>query len=165
MNFPFVHETTIDESGMIGKGTKIWHFSHISRGAVVGKNCIIGQNVFIGEDVIIGDGCKLQNNVFLPKGVELEDDVFVGPGTTFTNIKNPRAFIERKKEFRNTVVCKGASIGANCTILCGIMIGSYAIIGAGSVVVQSINAFGVAFGNPAEAVGVISMDGTKIDYY
>jgi len=165
MNFPFIHETAIDESGFIGDGTKIWHFSHISFGAVIGENCIIGQNVFIGEDVLIGSGCKIQNNVFIPKGVVLEDDVFVGPATTFTNVKNPRAFIERKDEFKSTVVCKGATIGANCTILCGINIGEYAMIGAGSVVIHNVNGFSVVFGNPAELVGKISMNGERIEYF
>ena len=161
-----IHPTAIiDEKTSVGSGTKIWHYSHISKGAKIDFNCVIGQNVFVGQDVIIGSGCKIQNNVSIFKGVEIEDNVFIGPGTTFTNVINPRAFIERKNEFKPTVVKYGASIGANATILCGITIGRYAMIGAGAVVTKNIKDFQVAFGNPAKIVGTISVDGSKINYF
>ena len=168
MNFPFcfiADSALIDQNVSVGNGTKIWNFSHISSGARIGENCIIGDYVFVGKDVHIRSGCKIQNGVFIPTGVELEENVFVGPGTIFTNVKNPRAFIERKDEFRPTVICKGATIGANCTILCGVIIGSYAMIGAGSVVTKNIDAYRVAFGNPVGIVGSINQNGDKIKYY
>ncbi len=150
----FVHESSyVDENVEIGEGTKVWHFSHILSNTIIGKNCIIGQNVMIGPDVTIGDRCKIQNNVSLYKGVTLEDDVFVGPSAVFTNVYNPRAFIERKKEFLPTVVKKGATIGANATIVCGVTIGRYALVGAGAVVKRDVPDYAIVAGVPARQIG------------
>ena len=150
----FVHESAVvDEPCSIGEGTKIWHFSHIMRGSTVGRNCILGQNVYVDADVIVGDGCKLQNNVSVYKGVTIEDGVFCGPSMVFTNVINPRAFIERKEEFKPTLVQRGASLGANCTIVCGVTIGAYALIGAGSVVTRDVVPHGVVYGVPAQRRG------------
>ena len=135
----FCHESSyIDDNVIIGDGTKIWHFSHIQKGAVVGKNCNIGQNVNIGPNVIIGNGVKIQNNVSVYEGVVIEDDVFLGPSMVFTNVFNPRSRIDRKIEIRKTIVRKGSSIGANSTIICGVEIGEYSIVGAGSVVTRDV---------------------------
>lgn len=155
-----IHETSIlDNHVSIGKGTKVWHFSHISEHAVVGEDCNIGQNVFIGKNVKIGDRVKIQNNVCIFEGVEIENDVFIGPSVVFTNILNPRAFINKKKEFLKTIVKKGTSIGANCTIICGNYIGEYALIGAGSVVTKSIQDFELWYGNPAQKKGMVNKEG------
>jgi UDP-2-acetamido-3-amino-2,3-dideoxy-glucuronate N-acetyltransferase len=159
----FVHNTAVvDENVEIGKGTKIWHFSHILKGSKIGENCIIGQNVTIGPDVSIGNRCKIQNNVSIFKGVELEDDVFCGPSCVFTNVVNPRAFIERKQEFKKTLVKKGATIGANATIVCGITIGKYALIGAGSVITKDIPDYGLVYGNPGRLMGYVCKCGTVL---
>lgn len=150
----FVHESSyIDDDVTIGEGTKIWHFSHIIKGSKIGKNCIIGQNVVIGPDVTIGNKCKIQNNVSLYKGVELEDEVFCGPSCVFTNVYNPRAFIERKHEFRKTLVKRGATIGANATIVCGVTIGEYSLIAAGAVVKKDVPPHAIVAGVPAKQVG------------
>ncbi|RJQ42895.1 MAG: oxidoreductase [Nitrospiraceae bacterium] len=150
----FAHESAyIDKNVIIGEGTKIWHFSHILKGSKIGKNCIIGQNVTIGPDAIIGNRCKIQNNVSVYKGVILEDEVFCGPSCVFTNVYNPRAFIERKHEFRQTVVRRGATIGANATIVCGLEIGRYAMIGAGAVVKADVPDYAVVAGVPARQIG------------
>jgi UDP-2-acetamido-3-amino-2,3-dideoxy-glucuronate N-acetyltransferase len=150
----FVHETAfIDDGVEIGKGTKIWHFTHILKGSKIGQNCIIGQNVMIGPNVIIGNGCKIQNNVSIYKGVTLEDEVFCGPSCVFTNVYNPRAFIERKHEFIPTLVKKGATIGANATIVCGVNIGKYAMIAAGAVVKKDVPDYAVVAGVPAKQIG------------
>lgn len=150
----FVHPSSyIDENVSIGKGTKIWHFSHILSGTHIGKNCTICQNVVIGPHVKIGDGCKIQNNVSVYKGVTLEDGVFCGPSCVFTNVYNPRAFIERKHEFRKTLVKKGATIGANATIVCGATIGSYALVGAGAVVKKDVSDHAIVVGIPARQIG------------
>lgn len=150
----FVHESSIiDDDVVIGHGTRIWHFCHILRGCRLGSNCVIGQNVMIGPDVIIGSGCKIQNNVSIYKGIELEDDVFCGPSMVFTNVVNPRSFIERKNEFKKTLVKKGASIGANATIVCGNTIGSYALIGAGAVVTKDVPDYALFTGVPARRTG------------
>ncbi|WP_297890133.1 acyltransferase [Sulfurihydrogenibium sp.] len=150
----FVHESSyIDENVEIGKGTKIWHFSHILQNTKIGENCIIGQNCMIGPDVKIGKGCKIQNNVSIYKGVELEDYVFCGPSMVFTNVLTPRAFVERKHEFKKTLVKTGATIGANATIVCGNTIGKYAMIGAGAVVVSDVEDYGLYIGVPARKVG------------
>ena len=147
----FLHETSIvDEEVKIGSGTKIWHFTHILGNSNIGKNCSIGQNVAIGPNVNIGSNCKVQNNVSVYDGVKIEDDVFLGPSCVFTNVINPRAFIERKMEFKKTLVKKGASIGANATIICGVTIGEYAVVGAGAVVTKDIEPFTVVIGNPAK---------------
>ena len=150
----FIHPSSfVDDPVKIGRGTKIWHFSHILKNSSIGKNCIIGQNVSIGPDAVIGDGCKIQNNVSVYKGVILEDSVFCGPSCVFTNVYTPRAFIERKSEFLPTLVKKGATIGANATILCGITIGRYALIGAGAVVKEDVTDYAVIVGVPGKQKG------------
>lgn len=152
----FLHESSIVDDGCeIGEGTKIWHFSHILKGTRIGRGCVIGQNVMIGPDVVVGDGCKIQNNVSLYKGVELEAQVFVGPSAVFTNVFTPRAFIERKHEFRKTLVRRGAAIGANATIVCGVTIGAYAFIGAGAVVREDVPDYALVVGVPARTIGYV----------
>jgi UDP-2-acetamido-3-amino-2,3-dideoxy-glucuronate N-acetyltransferase len=159
----FVHESSyIDENVEIGSGTKIWHFSHILKNTKIGSNVIIGQNVMIGPDVTIGNNCKIQNNVSVYKGVILEDDVFCGPSCVFTNVYNPRAFIERKHEFRNTLVKRGATIGANATIVCGVTIGEYAFIGAGAVVTKDVPDYALVVGVPARQIGWVCQCGNKL---
>lgn len=159
----FVHESSyVDEGCIIGKGTKIWHFSHIMPDCQIGKNCNIGQNVFVASRVVIGNNVKVQNNVSLYTGVTCEDDVFLGPSMVFTNVINPRSSIPRKNEYQSTLVKKGATIGANATILCGITIGSYAFIGAGAVVTKDIPDFALVIGNPAKLVGWMSKMGTRL---
>lgn len=146
----FVHESSyIDEPCEIGKGTKIWHFSHIMSNCKIGENCNIGQNVVISSDVVLGNNVKIQNNVSVYTGVVCEDDVFLGPSCVFTNVINPRSFIARKDEYRKTVIHKGASIGANATIVCGHDIGKYAFVGAGSVVTKDVPDYALVVGNPA----------------
>lgn len=164
MSIPaFIHPTAIvDEGALIGTSTKVWHFCHISSKSVIGSNCILGQNVFVDNDVQIGNGVKIQNNVSVYKGVTIEDDVFLGPSMVFTNVINPRSFIERKDEFKPTLVQKGASIGANATILCGCNIGSYALIGAGAVVTKPIPPYALVMGNPATQTGWISQAGGRL---
>jgi len=150
----FVHESSIVEDGAkIGEGTKIWHFSHILTDVTIGENCIIGQNVCIGPSVTIGDSCKIQNNVSVYKGVRLEDGVFCGPSCVFTNVYNPRAFVERKNEFLETLVRKGATVGANATIVCGVTIGRYALVGAGALVKHDVADYAVVAGVPARQIG------------
>ncbi len=150
----FIHPSSVvDEDVVIGAGTKIWHFSHILKNTQIGRNCIIGQNVMIGPDVKIGDRCKIQNNVSIYKGVTLEEEVFCGPSCVFTNVYNPRAFIERKDEFLPTIVKKGATIGANATIVCGVTIGRYSMVGAGAVVKSDVPDYAVVVGVPARQVG------------
>ena len=146
----FVHESSyIDKPCTIGKGTKIWHFSHIMANSVIGENCNIGQNVVISPDVILGNGVKIQNNVSVYTGVICEDDVFLGPSCVFTNVINPRSFISRKDEYRKTIIGKGASIGANATIVCGHNIGKYAFVAAGAVVTKDVPDYALVMGNPA----------------
>ena len=158
----FVHESSyVDEGAEIGEGTKIWHFTHIMSGAKVGKKCSIGQNVNIGGKAIIGNGVKIQNNVSLYDDVVIEDDVFCGPSCVFTNVINPRAFIERKHEYKQTLIKKGASIGANATIVCGVTVGEYALIGAGSVVTKDVPPYALVYGNPARAHGTVNEAGEK----
>ena len=153
MNNFFVHESSyVDDNVEIGDGTKIWHFSHIMSDSKIGKNCNIGQNVVISPDVTIGNNVKIQNNVSVYTGVICEDDVFLGPSCVFTNVINPRSFISRKDEYRKTIIKKGASIGANSTIVCGHNIGKYAFIGAGSVVINDVPDCCVVAGNPAKVV-------------
>ena len=159
----FVHESSyVDDLVQIGKGTKIWHFSHILGHVSIGENCVIGQNVTVGPMVKIGNGCKIQNNVSVYKGVELEEGVFCGPSMVFTNVFNPRAFIERKSEFRKTLVKTGATLGANCTIICGVTIGRYALIGAGSVVSKDVPDFALVYGVPGKQHGWVSRAGNKL---
>jgi UDP-2-acetamido-3-amino-2,3-dideoxy-glucuronate N-acetyltransferase len=156
----FIHESSYeDENVEIGEGTKIWHFCHIQEGAKIGKNCIIGQNVNIGPGVIIGDNVKIQNNVSVFTEVSIEDDVFIGPSVVFTNVHNPRSFINRKDEFQSTIVCEGASIGANATIICGNTIGEYAFVGAGSVVTKNVPAYTLVYGVPAKEKGKVDKEG------
>lgn len=148
----YIHASSIlDEGCTIGEGTKIWHFSHIMA-ATIGERCVIGQNCFIANGVKVGNGVKVQNNVSLYTGVEIEDNVFIGPSVVFTNVINPRAFIDRKDNYKETLVKEGASIGANATILCGVTIGKYAVVGAGSVVTRDIPDYAVVVGNPARVL-------------
>ena len=159
----FVHETAKVDNGVeIGKGTKIWHFTHVLKGSKIGENCIIGQNVMIGPDVIVGDRCKIQNNVSLYKGVILEEEIFCGPSCVFTNVLTPRAFIERKHEFKQTLVKKGATIGANATIICGVTIGRYSMIGAGAVVTKDVPDYALFYGNPAKNMGWVCKCGVVL---
>ena len=158
----FVHESSyVDEGAEIGEGTKVWHFTHIMSGAKVGKKCSIGQNVNIGGKAVIGNGVKIQNNVSLYDDVVIEDDVFCGPSCVFTNVINPRAFIERKHEYKQTLIKKGASIGANATIVCGVTVGEYALIGAGSVVTKDVPPYALVYGNPARVHGMVNAAGDK----
>ena len=158
----FHHTAYIDKGCKIGSGTKIWHFTHLMAKCKLGKNCSVGQNVFIGTNVLIGNGVKIQNNVSLYDGVKCEDDVFIGPSVVFTNVINPRSLINRKKEFKKTLIKKGVSIGANSTILCGLKLGQYSFIGAGSVVTNSVKDFSLVVGNPARHVGWMSEVGNKL---
>lgn len=161
----FIHPTSIIDTGAsIGAGTKIWHFCHVMGDAIIGEQCILGQNVFIGKNVQIGNGVKIQNNVSVYEGVILEDDVFAGPSVVFTNVMNPRSPVERKAEFKTTVVQKGATLGANATILCGITIGRYAFIGAGAVVTRDVPEYALVTGNPARQTGWMSEAGAKLNF-
>ena len=160
----FVHESSyVDEPCEIGEGTKIWHFSHVMRGSKIGRRCNIGQNVVISPDVRIGDNVKIQNNVSVYTGVILEDDVFCGPSMVFTNVVNPRSAVSRKDEYRETLVRRGASIGANATVVCGHSIGRYAFIGAGSVVTRDVPDYALVVGNPGRVVGWMCECGVKLD--
>ena len=159
----FSHETAIiDDNVTIGEGSKIWHFSHILSGTTIGKNCSFGQNCVVGGDVTIGNGVKVQNNVSIYKGVEVEDDVFLGPSMVFTNVINPRAFIQRKEEFKPTLLKKGCSIGANATIVCGVTIGEYALIGSGAVVNRDVKPFALMVGVPAKQIGWVGISGNTL---
>jgi UDP-2-acetamido-3-amino-2,3-dideoxy-glucuronate N-acetyltransferase len=161
----FIHPTAIvDEPVEIGEGTKIWHFTHIMSGARIGRDCIIGQNVFVGSGALLGNNIKVQNNVSIFDGVTFEDDVFCGPSMVFTNVFNPRSFISRKKEFRKTSVRKGATIGANVTIVCGNTIGQYAFIGAGSVVTKDIPDYALVYGNPGSVKGWVCQCAEEITF-
>ena len=161
----FVHESSyVDEGCQIGEGTKVWHFSHIMKGCTMGKRCNIGQNVVISPDVVLGDGCKIQNNVSVYTGVICEDGVFLGPSCVFTNVMNPRAFIERKNEYRKTTLKKGASVGANATIVCGHDIGKYAFVGAGSVVTRDVPDYAMVYGSPAKVKGYVCQCGDKLHF-
>lgn len=158
-----IHPSAVVDAGaQIGEGTRIWHFSHVMPGAVIGANCIIGQNSFIDNNVVVGNNCKIQNNVSLYNGVIFEDDVFIGPSVVFTNVINPRAFIERKSEFKSTRICRGASIGANATIVCGVTIGEYALIGAGAVVTKDVPPYALVVGNPARIIGQVDREGNRV---
>jgi len=160
----FVHESSyVDEGCQIGKGTKIWHFSHIMSGCVIGEDCNIGQNVVISPDVILGRNCKIQNNVSVYTGVECEDDVFLGPSMVFTNVINPRAAVSRKDEYRKTILHRGVSVGANATIVCGHELGEYCMIGAGSVVTKDVPPFALMVGNPARQIGWVDRRGNKVE--
>lgn len=165
LNDVFIHPSSlVDPGAQVGKGTKIWHFSHLMSTCKVGERCNIGQNVYIDSNTIIGNGVKVQNNVSIYNGVEIEDDVFLGPSMVFTNVINPRSFIERKNEFKKTVIRKGATIGANATIICGIEIGAYAMIGAGAVVTKNVLPYALITGNPGRQAGWVSEAGIKLDF-
>jgi UDP-2-acetamido-3-amino-2,3-dideoxy-glucuronate N-acetyltransferase len=160
----FIHESSyVDEPCEIGAGTKIWHFCHIMKGSRIGQGCNIGQNVVISPDVVIGNNVKIQNNVSVYTGVELEDDVFCGPSMVFTNVVNPRSHISRKDEYRRTLVRRGASIGANATVVCGHTIGRYAFVGAGAVVTRDVPDFALVLGNPARISGWICACGVRLE--
>lgn len=161
----FVHPTAIvDEGANIGEGTRIWHWVHICGGANIGELCTFGQNVFVGNRVVIGNNVKIQNNVSVYDNVTLEDDVFCGPSMVFTNVYNPRSAVSRKEEYRNTYVGRGATLGANCTIVCGISIGRYAFIGAGAVVLENVADFALIVGVPAKRVGWMSRYGERLEF-
>lgn len=162
-NLYYVHHTAIlDEGAKVGAGTKIWHFSHISSGAEIGTNCSIGQNVYVANDGVIGDNCKIQNNVSIYDKVILEENVFCGPSVVFTNVRNPRSYINRKNEYSETKICKGVTLGANSTIICGITLGSYAFIAAGAVVNMNIKPFALIAGVPGKQIGWMSKYGEQI---
>jgi len=164
MNY-FVHPSSIiDEGCVIGEGTKIWHFSHVMPGAVIGKNCNLGQNVVVGNKVVLGNGVRVQNNVSIYEGVICEDDVFLGPGAVLTNVINPRSAISRKDQFKATLIKKGATIGANATIVCGNTIGEYAFIGAGAVVTKNVPPYALIMGNPGRQTGWMSEHGQKLQF-
>ena len=161
----FAHETAvIDQPCTIGKGTKIWHFSHIMSNCSLGENCNIGQNVVVSPDVHLGNNVKVQNNVSIYTGVNCEDDVFLGPSMVFTNVMNPRSAVNRKSEYMKTTVRKGASIGANATIVCGNDIGKYAFIGAGAVVVKEVKPYALVVGNPSKQIGWMSEYGHRLNF-
>ncbi len=161
----YVHPTAIlDKNVSVGEGTRIWHFVHVMSGAKIGRNSILGQNVFVGKNAVIGNGVKIQNNVSVYESVELEDEVFVGPSVVFTNVKYPRAFIEQKHNYLKTLVRKGATIGANATIVCGIELGEYCFIGAGSVVIRDVPAYALMVGNPARQIGWVSKAGRPLSF-
>ena len=158
------HESAIiDDGATLGEGTKVWHFSHVCSGATIGEGCSLGQNVFVGNRVVIGNRCKIQNNVSVYDNVTLEDDVFCGPSMVFTNVCNPRAAIIRKEEYRNTLVHQGATLGANCTVVCGVTIGHYAFIGAGAVVNKDVPDYALMVGVPARQIGWMSEYGEQLD--
>ncbi|MDA9781139.1 N-acetyltransferase [Amylibacter sp.] len=163
MNY-FLHESAIiDQGAIIGEASKIWHWVHVCAGAKIGSNVTLGQNVFVANNVIIGDGCKVQNNVSIYDNVYLNENVFCGPSMVFTNVYNPRAQIQRKNEYRKTLVGKGATLGANCTIVCGVEIGDFAFIGAGAVVRENILPHALVVGVPAKQIGWVSKSGHKLD--
>ncbi|HUX20124.1 MAG TPA: acyltransferase, partial [Spirochaetia bacterium] len=158
-----VHESSyVDEGAEVGEGTKIWHFSHIMSGARIGKGCSIGQNVNVGGKAILGNGVKVQNNVSIYDDVVIEDEVFCGPSCVFTNVVNPRAFVERKHEYRKTIVKRGTAIGANATIVCGVTLGEYCFVGAGAVVTRDVPAYAMVYGSPAKTKGWVCRCGVKL---
>ena len=161
----FAHESAvIDEDCSIGQGTKIWHFSHVMSGCTIGPNCNLGQNVLVAKGVILGENVKVQNNVSLYTGVICEDDVFLGPSMVFTNVINPRSAIIRKNDYKETIIRKGASIGANATIICGTEIGKYAFVGAGAVVTKSVKDYALVVGNPSKQIGWVSEYGHRLNF-
>lgn len=158
------HETAIvDDGAVVGKESRVWHWAHVCGGAKIGQDVSLGQNVFIGNKVTIGDKCKIQNNVSVYDNVHIEEGVFCGPSMVFTNVYNPRSLVERKDEYRDTIVKKGATLGANCTIVCGITIGEYAFVGAGAVVNKNVKPFALMVGVPAKQIGWMSAYGEKLD--
>lgn len=160
----FQHSSAIvDEGAQIGEGSRVWHFTHVCAGARIGKGVSLGQNVFVGNKVVIGDRCKIQNNVSVYDNVTLEDGVFCGPSMVFTNVYNPRGLIERKNQYRDTIVKRGATLGANCTVVCGVTIGEFAFVGAGAVVNRDVPDFAMMLGVPARHVGWMSAFGERLD--
>lgn len=160
----FQHETAIiDDGASIGNGSRVWHWSHVCGGAEIGQGVSLGQNVFVGNKVTIGDKCKIQNNVSVYDNVYLEEGVFCGPSMVFTNVYNPRSLIERKDQYRDTVIRKGATLGANCTIVCGVTVGQYAFVGAGSVVNRGVKPYALMIGVPAKQIGWMSIYGEQLD--
>lgn len=160
---PFAHPTaTIDEGAVLGAGTKVWHYSHICSGAKIGARCVFGQNTYVAPGVVVGDGVKVQNNVSLYTGVIVEDDVFLGPSCVLTNVVNPRSHVERKDEFRTTRLRRGATIGANATVVCGVELGTFSLVGAGAVVTSDVPAFAQVVGAPARIVGWRCQCGEKL---
>lgn len=161
----FIHESSyIDENVSIGDNTKIWHFSHILSGSVIGSNCSFGQNCVVGPKVKIGSGVKVQNNISIYEGIEIEDDVFLGPSMVFTNVTNPRAFIVRRHEFKKTLLKRGCTVGANATVVCGVTIGEYALIGAGTVVNRDVKPYALMVGVPAKQIGWVSKAGNTLKF-
>ena len=162
---PQIHPSAVvDQGAVIGDGTKVWHFCHIMSRARIGENCVLGQNVFVANGAILGNHVKVQNNVSIYDGVICEDGVFIGPSAVFTNVINPRSTVERKNEFQQTYIRRGATIGANATILCGIEIGAYAFIGAGSVITKDVAPYAIMVGNPGDRMGWMSRHGSKLDF-
>lgn len=160
----YIHNTAIvDEGCEVGEGTRIWHFSHLNKGCRIGKNCSFGQNVYVASTAVVGNGVKVQNNVSIYDGVVLEDDVFIGPSAVFTNVINPRSFVVRKSEYKQTIVKQGASLGANSTVVCGCIVGAYAMIGAGAVVTKDVKNYALMVGVPAEQIGWVSRVGCRLD--
>ncbi|MCO7251757.1 acyltransferase [Pseudoalteromonas sp. Ps84H-4] len=163
MNYHVHDSAIVDDGAKIGENTRVWHFVHICGGAEIGEGCSLGQNVFIGNKVTIGNNVKIQNNVSVYDNVHLEDDVFCGPSMVFTNVYNPRSFIERKTEYRDTLVKQGATLGANCTIVCGVTIGEYSLVGAGAVINKNVKPYALMVGVPAKQIGWISKYGEQLD--
>jgi UDP-2-acetamido-3-amino-2,3-dideoxy-glucuronate N-acetyltransferase len=164
MGAAFIHETAVvDDGAVLGEGTKVWHFVHVSAGARIGSNVVLGQNVFVGNRVSVGNGCRIQNNVSVYDDVTLEEDVFCGPSMVFTNVVTPRAFVSRKEEFAPTLVKRGATLGANCTIVCGVTIGEYAFVAAGAVVTRDVAPFSLVGGVPAQPIGWMSRLGRRLE--
>ena len=160
----FVHPSAlVDEGARIGDGSRIWHFSHVCGDALIGEGVSLGQNVFVGNRVVIGDNCKVQNNVSIYDNVTLEEGVFCGPSMVFTNVYNPRALVQRKDEFRNTLIKKGATLGANCTVVCGLTVGEYAFVGAGAVITKDVMPYALVVGVPGTQVGWMSRHGERIN--
>lgn len=164
MTAPFIHSSAIvDDGAQIGDDSRVWHWVHVCGGARIGRGCSLGQNVFVGNRVVIGDNVKIQNNVSVYDDVTLEDGVFCGPSMVFTNVYNPRALVERKSEYRPTLVRHGATLGANCTIVCGVTIGAHAFVGAGSVIIRDVPDHALMVGNPARQIGWMSAHGERLD--
>lgn len=160
----YKHESAIvDDGAVVGQGSRVWHFAHVCGGAEIGRGVSLGQNVFIGNQVTIGDGCKIQNNVSVYDNVHLEEEVFCGPSMVFTNVYNPRSAVERKEEYRDTLVKKGATLGANCTLVCGVTIGEYAFVGAGAVINKDVKPYALMVGVPARQIGWMSKFGEQLD--